>query len=212
MKRTALPPAKPRQRGVILLYTLIVLVVLLMGGVAVVRSMNASQFSAGNLAFKRDLVNQGEQALATVLSAFDTGALSSATATASSLASANYSAVELQANARGIPLALLDNSASPSGPDILGTTFTPTGAAIAGTSGVSIRYIIDRLCNNTGRASVLGPAGCVRPPSNTEVQGGTATPAPPPPKAPSLVYRLTVRVDGPRDTQVFVQASLTKPE
>lgn len=201
-----------RQRGVVLLFCLIILVVLLAGGVAVMRSMNASLFSAGNLAFKRDLVNQGEQAISDVLTVFRTGVLASATASANSLATANYSAVELRTNTRGIPLVLLDNDGSPSGPDVLGATFSPTGAAIAGaTSDISIRYVIDRLCNNVGTAATLGEAGCVRPPSATEVRGGTAGSAPLP-KAPSLIYRMTVRVDGPRDTQVFLQTSFTKPE
>ncbi|MEJ7686400.1 MAG: hypothetical protein WKG52_05050 [Variovorax sp.] len=71
--------------------------------------------------------------------------------------------------------------------------------------------MIDRLCNNAGSAAALGEAGCVRQPSATEVRGGTAGAAPLP-KAPSLIYRLTVRVDGPRETQVFLQTSFAKPE
>ena len=62
-----------RQRGVVLLFCLVILVILLAGGVAVVRSMNSSMFSAGNLAFKRDLLNQGEQAVSQVLRAFAAG-------------------------------------------------------------------------------------------------------------------------------------------
>jgi type IV pilus assembly protein PilX len=204
---------RPRERGVVLLFCLIVLVVLLGGGVAVMRSMNSSLFSAGNLAFKRDLMNQGEKAIADVLVLFGSGVLNTSTATASSDATRNYSAVQLQANDRGIPLVLLDNGTSPSGLDILGTAFSPTAGSIAGaTSDVSIRYVIDRLCNNTGTATTLGDAGCVRPASITEVRGGTASPSPPLPKAPSLIYRLTVRVDGPRSTQVFLQSTFAKPE
>ncbi len=206
------PSKRPRESGVVLLFSLIVLVVLLAGGVAVMRSMNSSLFSAGNLAFKRDLVNQGELAVSNVLTAFATGALAAATATADSVPAANYSAVQLQANPRGIPLVLLDNQTPHTGPDILGATFTPGITAVAGaTPDISIRYVIDRLCNNAGSAAALGEAGCVRQPSATEVRGGTAGAAPLP-KAPSLIYRLTVRVDGPRETQVFLQTSFAKPE
>jgi type IV pilus assembly protein PilX len=52
-----------RQRGVVLIFTLIILLILTIGAVALMRSMNTSLFSAGNLAFRRDLVNQGEQAV-----------------------------------------------------------------------------------------------------------------------------------------------------
>ena len=205
-------PSPRRQSGVVLLFCLIVLLILLAGGVAVMRSMNTSLFSAGNLAFKRDLVNQGEQAISTVLTALNTGALKLSTTTAGNLASANYSAVQLQTNARGIPLVLLDNQAPFTGPDILGVNFTPAIGSVAGaTPDVTIRYVIDRQCNNTGSASTLGDLGCVRQPSATEVRGGTAG-SPPLPKPPALIYRLTVRVDGPRDTQVFLQSSSTKPE
>ncbi|MEJ7686401.1 MAG: hypothetical protein WKG52_05055 [Variovorax sp.] len=92
------PLGRSRESGVVLLFSLIVLVVLLAGGVAVMRSMNSSLFSAGNLAFKRDLVNQGELAVSNVLTAFGSGALAAATTTADSVPAANYSAVQLQAN------------------------------------------------------------------------------------------------------------------
>jgi type IV pilus assembly protein PilX len=43
------------QRGVVLLFCLIVLVILLIGGVAVMRSTHTSLASAGNLAFRATL-------------------------------------------------------------------------------------------------------------------------------------------------------------
>lgn len=209
IKRNHPVPASSRQRGVVLLFCLIILVILLAGGVAVVRSMNSSMFSAGNLAFKRDLLNQGEQAVSQVLRAFGaSGALSSSTVTQTNLATANYSAIELQTNGRGIPLVLLKKTAL-SGPDILGVTFTPTGGDITGRDGVTIRYVIDRLCNVTGPFS---KSGCAYSPTAASlVRGGTAGEERPPVPAPPL-YRLTIRVDGPRDTQVFLQSSFSKPE
>ncbi len=86
----------------------IILVILLAGGVAVMRSMNASLFSAGNLAFKRDLVNQGEQALSEVLAQFKAGgAITNGDA---DIATLNYKASTLPANAQGVPTALLTDS------------------------------------------------------------------------------------------------------
>ena len=73
-------PAHPAQRGTVLLLTLIVLVVLLLGGVALVRSFDTSLLTAGNIAFKRDLVNQGERVVPRVLQLFQTGALNTADA------------------------------------------------------------------------------------------------------------------------------------
>ena len=44
-----------RQRGVVLLFSLITLVVLLLAAVALIRSFSNSMFTAGNIAFRRDL-------------------------------------------------------------------------------------------------------------------------------------------------------------
>ncbi|MDQ0573357.1 Tfp pilus assembly protein PilX [Variovorax paradoxus] len=203
-----------RQRGVVLLFCLIILVVLLAGGVAVMRSMDTSLFGAGNLAFKRDLVNQGELAIAKAMREFQTsGALVTADGTASHQPAANYSAVQLATNAKGIPEVLLKKT-DLTGPDVAGNAFTPTGTPIAGNGGVTVRYVIDRMCNVTGTFSVIGKSGCVYTPSTTDTSSGDqsqlATPGPSIPSPP--IYRVSVRVDGPRDTQVFLQASFTKPE
>jgi len=203
-----------RERGVVLLFCLIILVVLLAGGVAIMRSTGNSLFGAGNLAFKRDLVNQGELAIAKAMTEFQTGgALVQTTATAANLPTANYSAVQLQANEHGIPQVLLKKTTL-TGPDVAGNTFTPTGSAITGSGGVTVRYVIDRMCNTTGAFSTIGKSGCIYTPSSTETLGGDqsqlSTPGPSIPSPP--IYRISVRADGPRDTQVFLQASFTKPE
>lgn len=203
-----------RERGVVLLFCLIILVVLLAGGVAVMRSMNTSLSGAGNLAFKRDLVNQGELAIAKAMREFQTGgALVTTAATAAHLPAANYSAIQLQANEQGIPQVLLKKTTL-TGPDVAGNTFAPSGSAITGSGGVTVRYVIDRMCNATGTFSTIGKSGCVYTPSSTETLGGDqsqlSTPGPSIPSPP--IYRVSVRVDGPRDTQVFLQASFSKPE
>ncbi|MGJ3702297.1 pilus assembly PilX family protein [Variovorax sp. AFSI2.2] len=203
-----------RERGVVLLFCLIILVVLLAGGVAVMRSMDTSLVGAGNLAFKRDLVNQGELAIAKAMREFQaSGALAATGATSSSLPGANYSAIQLVANAQGIPEVLLKKTTL-TGPDVVGNTFAPTGTPISGSGGVTVRYVIDRMCNATGAFSTIGKSGCVYTPSTTETLGGDqsqlSTPGPSIPSPP--IYRVSVRVDGPRDTQAFLQASFTKPE
>lgn len=214
MKTLSKMQSPARERGVVLLFCLIILVVLLAGGVAVMRSMDTSLFGAGNLAFKRDLVNQGELAIAKAMREFQTGgALVTADGTASHRPAANYSAIQLAANTRGIPEVLLKKSTL-TGSDVMGNTFTPTGGAITGNGGVTVRYVIDRMCNATGAFSTIGKSRCVYTPSTTETQGvdqsQLATPGPSIPSPP--IYRVSVRVDGPRDTQVFLQASFTKPE
>lgn len=197
-KLPMLPGAAKRERGVVLLFCLIVLVILLAGGVAVVRSMHSSLASAGNLAFRRDLVNQGERAVSAVLAKFAaTGTLATAT---DDVPAENFKASRLDTNAQGMPTALLDDSSFAS----VGKT---SNDIVDTTAQVSIRYVIDRLCTGSGTAT---SANCVQ--SSAAPSGGTAGPMPPPAPPTATVYRLSMRVSGPRETQVFLQSTFTKPD
>jgi type IV pilus assembly protein PilX len=195
---------RTRQRGVVLIFTLIVLLILTIGAVALVRSMNNSLFGAGNLAFRRDLVNQGEQAVSTVINEFKAGgSLSASSVTNNSLPALNYSATILPTNAQGVPIALTDDA----------TFFTVgviTNDLPGATSDIQIRYVIDRLCAAVPPTVVATSALCVQ--STALPTGGTynRNTAVEPPTA--TVYRLSVRVAGARSTQVFLQTTFTRPD
>ncbi len=113
MHRQFAPAA--RQRGVILIFSLLVLVILAIGAVAVLRSVNSSLLSAGNLAFHRDLVNQAEQAVSNVMTEFKTNAPPLGGDTTADLPAANYVSTMLPSNAQGVPIVLL-YSTIPTGP------------------------------------------------------------------------------------------------
>ena len=67
---------------------------------------------AGNFGFKRDLTNQGERAIATVLDVVQAGALGQPTPRARPMPRrSNYSAAILATNDQGVPLALLTDAA-----------------------------------------------------------------------------------------------------
>jgi type IV pilus assembly protein PilX len=200
MTRMTRPRAR-RARGVIIIYTLIILVILTIGAIALLKSMSTSLFGAGNMAFRHDLVNQGEQAVSNVLRAFQPGgAMAVAGITNSNATGSNYSSTALAANAQGVPTALLSN-----------TAFGTVGAAgndIAGaTADVNMRYVVDRLCNTTGPST---PTACVQAVAGPPGGGSLQSSGLPPPTA--TVYRLTVRVQGPRNTQIFLQSTFTKPD
>ena len=184
--------SRSRQRGVVLIFTLIILLILTIGAVALMRSMNTSLFNAGNLAFRRDLVNQGELALTKVMTQFTTGTLNSSGSTLADNAALNYYSTMLPTNNKGVPnLLLVSNPAN----------------QVAGVSGVTIAYVIDRLCQNPG--PTIG-SQCVQ--ASAAPLGGTAngTKAVSPPSA--TVYRLSVRVSGARSTQVFLQTTFTRAD
>ncbi len=212
-RRTAPAPGK-RQHGVVLLFSLIALVIMLIVAVALVRSFNNSLFSAGNIGFKRDMQNQSEAAVDKVLTAFKTaGALSTPTARANNSTLNNYSATILPTNAQGIPDALKNTS-----------TFTSVGSVLndLGQAGavVNVRYVIDRLCAVSGDETSIAAADSCRL-AGTPVPAGTslsnlksadrtingAKGA----ASQAILYRVSIKVTGPRNTQSFFQSTFTVP-
>jgi type IV pilus assembly protein PilX len=199
-----------RERGVVLLFGLIALAIMMIGAVAIVRSMNTSLFNAGNLGFKRDLTNQGERAVVQVLAQMDGGVLGTEASRQVNSTASNYRATIFQPaelNAQGLPLALLDNA-------VFAAVGTAANDIAVADMGVTVRYVVDRLCQNLGPSD---PAQCntaesaaTQARSGTELlnaedasaAGAGAVPA-------QIVYRLSVRVDGPRETQAFFQTTFT---
>jgi len=188
-----------RQQGIATLITLIALVIMLIAAVALVRSTNVSQVAAGNLAFRRDLTNRAEYATNKVDSLFGTGGtLNDATARQSNSASNNYSATTLATDAAsGLPSVLLSSDATFSG--------TWTGADIDAGDGVTVRYIIDRLCNATGAPTA---SNCANGLTQFDTSGSAGETKAGGSFAP--VYRVSIRVSGPKNTQAFVQTTFVQ--
>jgi type IV pilus assembly protein PilX len=184
-------------------------VILLIGAVAMVRSMNTSLFTAGNYGFKRDLTNQGERAMAQIITVCTTGGLSTKPSRLVTTPASNYSSVLLANNEKGIPTALLATDSN----------FT---AGVAGNDiviadrGVTIRYLIDRLCLTNAAVDAtnctLGVEGADGVNSQELRQGRGDGQSINGQESSSLiqpVYRVTMRVTGPRRTQAFFQSTFT---
>jgi type IV pilus assembly protein PilX len=198
--RAHITPAA-RQRGVVMLFGLLALVIMMIGAVAMVRSMNTSLSNSGNLGFKRDLTNQGERATAMVINALQTGALMTDVTRRDSLPASNYSATFLASNAQGMPNALIEDADFAA----VGTSANDiTNAA----QGITVRYVLDRMCARTGAAT---PAHCTMSDANLPTGGSASATAPIESAvlAAQAVYRLSIRVEGPRRTQAFFQTTLT---
>jgi type IV pilus assembly protein PilX len=207
-RRTALGH---RQRGVVLLFSLIALVIMLLVAVALVRSFNSSLFSAGNIGFKRDLQNQSEQAAQKILTALASGgALSTPEKRKANLPGSNYSAKMLATNAEGIPDVLQDL-----------TTAGFTAPVLESTDGsVKLTYVIDRLCAILGDETTIGADKNCRlatepvPPGSglSNLRSADRTINGRKGAAPQAVlYRLSVKAVGPRKTQSFFQSTFTVP-
>lgn len=187
---------KKHQSGAALLFTLIALLILLAAAIAVARSMQTSFNNAGNLAFRRDLINHAEQALVV--------AIGQEYNYKNSNKNKNYSASILEANTQGIPLALLKNAEF--------TKYGTTNNDITlNEKNIKIRFIVERLCEAAEQsANDQGKEHCLS--MHREVKGGSShqAQAATPPLQP--IYRISAKVTGPRNTEVFIQSTFTKEE
>lgn len=190
-----------KERGIIVIVTLICLVVLLLSSIALVRSFTNSNIVAGSVAIKRDMVNEAQRGLSAAVNQFSSVYLSSAGNLLTAEPNANYSPCMLPSDAYGIPIILEDTDANFTGTadlDGLQDTNCASGAVAMTSNDIvdnqvsqsTIRYVIDRLCTTTNPNNVA--SGCVTTTLGQVTAGtqwiqrtsGSAQP----------VYRVTVRV------------------
>lgn len=198
------PPRTTRQQGISLFIALIALVVLSLAAVALIRSVDTTTLIAGNLAAKQSATSAGEVILAE----------------ASTWLEAKMSD----------PASLEINSeqgfyARITFPDISGSNLTADATWVDGNyrlaqlhdkdgypseidaGGNRIRYLVERMCRNTGPASrdhcLYGPAS-----DNSDTFGVSNSPESKPitTTGDSVLYRVTARIEGPRNTVSYIQS------
>jgi Tfp pilus assembly protein PilX len=185
------------QGGVVLIISLIALLILMIGGVALVRSFDTSMLQSGNMAFKRDLMNQAERGMAQAITALSAGALASDVSRQANVPGSNYSATSLASDAHGIPQVLLNDAT-------FEAAYTAGDIADAA-SKITIRYVIDRQCSAAGEFNADTCTTTTATPADKggssflKKAGGGLRP----------VYRISVRVTGPRNTQAYLQTTVT---
>lgn len=192
-----------RQKGVVLVIALIVLVAMTLAGIALVRSIDTTNIIAGNLAFQQAATHSADSG---VESAIEWLSTTSAATLENTDTSRGYraAAVNPTASQTGAQYwqALLDSGVSPCAlPFVAGNC---NAAATPDTAGNSISYIVQRLCRIEGNKN---GAGCASTTSsvlnvgNSEASGeDTFT------KTTAVFYQINVRVDGPRNTVSYIQA------
>ena len=203
--RLANRPRRHAQRGVIMILTLIALVLLLIGVAAMLRTTDNATAVIGNLAFRRDLTNRAEVAIATAKAALNSGGdLFTDGARSSDSATDNYSATRLaNASSIGVPTVLLSNTAyTAKGYQCLPAGCTP------GSDGVVLRWVIDRQCSGTnGTPLTFNIADCGYL-GTTKDKGGTDWLNPKKPNSSARgLFRISVRVTGPRNTEAYIQTT-----
>ena len=203
--------AERRQRGVVLFVVMLVLVVMALAAAALVRSVDISTLAAGNLSFKRSVQSATDIGVEASIAKFRTGAtLAFGPATEADLVAEAYFATIQPTDSRGVPTALLNLSTfdtAHSGNCFWATpgwaaSRTACSSAQPASSMGQVRYLVDRQCTVAGpyneeTCNTAGVDGGSLPggSANTVQTGVESAP----------VYRVTVRVDGPKNTVSFSQ-------
>jgi len=195
-------PVARNQRGVVMVVALIVLVVMTLGGIALMRSMDTSGMIAGNMAFKQAATQSADTGIESAIAWIEQS--NGANTLGVSNSAAGYSAsTGTNANyplgsgfwAAALPAGVCNLNKFGQG---------CTAAPEANANGNQVSYMIQRLCPATGaidsRCSAV--AGTVSAGGQNEGAGEETLSS----SSSLAYYRITVRVVGPRNSISYVQS------
>lgn len=200
-----------RERGVVLVIALIVLVAMTLAGIAMVRSVDTGNLVAGNMAFKQGAVlagDSGTEAAITWLSA-----IAGASSSYNDNPAAGYYATSqdnLDLTNRDPAKAWVDWNFDNCGGASIPACITPA-APISAAGGNTVTYIIHRLCLSSGDPNAAGnscanyQASSSTSPKRGELRYGDDKRFEP---LPVEYYRITSKVVGPRNTVSYVETIL----
>lgn len=193
------------QRGVVMFIALLVMVALSLAGIALIRSADTATVVAGNLAFKQAAASAVDRSIEHAIDALFNPAADPATSSPviadkqSDVRAQNYFASVRYSN--GTIPEIPDELQSPEAFAAAGLnkSLVPKDAA-----GNTSYYVIERMCANPGPA--LGnncnlSSSALGADAGTQHYEGLV-------RAGDAYYRITVRVDGPRNTVAYAQALL----
>lgn len=203
-----------RQRGVVLFFALIALVVMSLAAVALIRSVDTNTMIAGNLAFKQAATSSGDSGLEsaiitlTAIEATMKAAGNNVYTNSTNTFNVTNAANGYYSNADDSTLNLTNSA-----------TWINAKSFLVGIdiSGNEIRYIIQRMCRDPN--VVLSKMNCLFSAPALDINGhetplpsNICTPPPPPQlngcpvNGQSPEYRITSRTAGPANTVSYVQA------
>jgi type IV pilus assembly protein PilX len=198
-------PRSHRQSGVVLFVALIVMVAMSLAAIALIRSVDTTNAIVGNLGFRLASIlpanGSVEQAAAALFSDADIATVVHIADKNNNLPAENYFAHRVAGeDSRGIPLVLQKKTTAAGLTKKFDANDTYGGAAATDTQ---VTYLIERMCVDVGpptthNCDLVPPKGN---PGDTLGDAGAALGSVP-------FYRVTVRVDGPKNTASFVQAML----
>jgi type IV pilus assembly protein PilX len=202
-----------RERGVVMLVALVVLVVMTLAGIALMRSMDTTNLIAGNMAFKQAGTHSADTGVEVAIGWLELNR--AGTGLDLDLPSNGYkSSIGNSPNANLAGYALGEDYWK----QLTTTTLGPykalcnlpiaggacSGSPVANASGNKLSFVIHRLCASTGTKNgnqcSYVPGTVVSTGNNEGTEGDALTGS-----GSSMYYRITVRVEGPRNSVSYVQ-------
>ncbi len=207
MKREKTSPIG-RQQGVVLFIALIVMVAMSLAAIALIRSVDTTNVLIGNLAFRQSSILPANLAVEQAAAALFTDASPTGAPTidpTTDLPAENYySTWQANDDPRGVPKPL--QTKNDWGSFGLAKQLSDTS------TGINIRYVIERMCVAGAAGIQPSPQFCdMLPPKQnpgTTVHDCSVDPGGCPKLNPIPFYRVTIRVDGPQNSTSFLQAML----
>ncbi len=196
------PRPRRAQRGVVLFIALIMLVAMSLAGIALIRSVDTGTVIAGNLAFRQNTVHVADLGVEAARSWLM--AQASANLYNDQPGVAYFATWQENLDLLGNDIANADYDWS--------TSANVVAAPYAPPSGYSIRFVIHRLCAGSGDPTG-GSAGCIKlggaaGTTASGTKGAAAYGSYAISVATNAAYRVTVRVNGPRNSLSYVQATM----
>jgi Tfp pilus assembly protein PilX len=193
-----------RQRGVVVFVAMLVMVALALAGIALIRSTDTATIVSGNLVLRQAAASAVDRGMEQTIHALweQTPALDR---TQDSTANNYYACVRGTAGG-----CLAAGSAVPKIPDLLKSTSGCAGAGLTAglvakdAAGNTSCFVVERMCLATGPA--VG-TNCNLSAASFGADPGTIHYIPLV-RAGDAFYRVTVRVEGPRNTVTYAQAML----
>jgi len=217
---------KSGQRGVVLIVALVALVILSLAAVALVRSVDTATIIAGNLAFKQSATNSGEGALIRAnqwiasqiesdgVSANDILEGTNAVDVATGVAAGYYATTTGLATKNGYDpdsvshFEMLSKEGTWKTDRSQAAQVADCSGSLGDTdcSGNKIRYVIERMCTNTGPADcsscLCGPIADGTSSFSVKTATGAGAPAT---SGGTPMYRVTARASGPKNSVSYIQ-------
>jgi type IV pilus assembly protein PilX len=217
------------QRGVVLMISLIILVALTIGGIALFRSVGTTNIIAGNLAFQQAATFSGEAGSEAAIRSIEEGNLTAMSFTA--LQSNNFARGYTASTPSGVWLNTASTAGTPNNWDKYWAEVIdpvpktlPVAAGDAGCGhgggrvctlatdaiGNTVSYTIQRLCQTAGDPVYL-PTGCAGAPKELAPSGSSkGSGSIPVYQVQKYYYRITSRTVGPRNTISYVQTIVAR--